>query len=580
MSRSSEKIGLALSGGGLRASFFHIGLLAQMAEQGLLKSIAVISTVSGGSIIGALYYLHLKHLLESKADKDISDQDYIKIVQTIETEFLKATEKNIRMNVLSDVRKNFRMKDANYSRSDRIAELYNDYLYKDIAEKLNLPNPVEMQHLKIHPLGAPEQFHQDEHNNDRTAKVPILVLNATSLNGGRNWQFTANTMGEPPSRKTPIDVDTKPTRLRRATGNGYQNMIDPLPHFKLGKAVASSACVPGLFDPLSINGLYHDQVNNEDIVPQLVDGGVFDNQGIEGLLTNGCTHFIVSDASGQMGMKNQVNTDPLSVLLRVSSVLQDRVRTEGILHLIDSKHEENVVFIDLRKGLGCREISWNDKDNHRQQDQIIEPTTETFGVNPEVQEKLSLMRTDLDAFTEVEAYSLMQDAYKMSQADLAKFNQTQQQTESTWKFNEIAELMLNPEPEYLKQLDNSKLILGKVLHIFSWLWIPIILTIAITLFYTWNPIIKPALDSTFTVYAILISLLLWLATILAPKLEEILSILNYLRPHALLLQRFGKALLLVFGSIFIKFHLSFINPMYLAQGRMAKLKKDISNKQT
>ncbi|TXL17304.1 hypothetical protein BMR04_06060 [Methylococcaceae bacterium HT3] len=53
MPQSSEKIGLALSGGGLRASFFHIGLLAQMAEQGVLKSVAVISTVSGGSIIQA-----------------------------------------------------------------------------------------------------------------------------------------------------------------------------------------------------------------------------------------------------------------------------------------------------------------------------------------------------------------------------------------------------------------------------------------------------------------------------------------------------------------------------------------------
>lgn len=71
MSQSSEKTSLALSGGGLRTSFFHIGLLAQMAKQGLLKSVAVISTVSGGSIIGALYYLHLKKLLESKKTKKL-----------------------------------------------------------------------------------------------------------------------------------------------------------------------------------------------------------------------------------------------------------------------------------------------------------------------------------------------------------------------------------------------------------------------------------------------------------------------------------------------------------------------------
>ena len=32
-----------------------------------------------------------------------------------------------------------------------------------------------------------------------SAKVPILILNATSLNTGHNCQFTAPWMGEPPS---------------------------------------------------------------------------------------------------------------------------------------------------------------------------------------------------------------------------------------------------------------------------------------------------------------------------------------------------------------------------------------------
>ncbi len=183
--QTSEKIGLALSGGGLRASFFHIGLLAQMAEQGVLKSVAVISTVSGGSIIGALYYLHLKNLLESKSDKDITDQDYIDIIKIIEVEFLEATEKNIRMNVLADFQKNYQMRNSNYSRSDRIAELYNEYLYKSVAKSLD--TPVEMQTLKIYPLGGPKDFHPKKHNADRKAIVPILVLNATTLNAGRNW---------------------------------------------------------------------------------------------------------------------------------------------------------------------------------------------------------------------------------------------------------------------------------------------------------------------------------------------------------------------------------------------------------
>ncbi len=77
---SNQRLGLALSGGGYRASFYHIGVLARMAELGMLKHVESLSTVSGGSIIGAAYYLLLKNLLESKADYEIIDSDYVELV--------------------------------------------------------------------------------------------------------------------------------------------------------------------------------------------------------------------------------------------------------------------------------------------------------------------------------------------------------------------------------------------------------------------------------------------------------------------------------------------------------------------
>ncbi len=52
---AQPKIGLALSGGGFRAAFFHLGVLARLAELGLLRRIEVVSTVSGGSIVGAAF---------------------------------------------------------------------------------------------------------------------------------------------------------------------------------------------------------------------------------------------------------------------------------------------------------------------------------------------------------------------------------------------------------------------------------------------------------------------------------------------------------------------------------------------
>ncbi len=48
------RIGLALSGGGFRATVFHLGVLARLAEQRCLENVEIVSTVSGGSLAAAL----------------------------------------------------------------------------------------------------------------------------------------------------------------------------------------------------------------------------------------------------------------------------------------------------------------------------------------------------------------------------------------------------------------------------------------------------------------------------------------------------------------------------------------------
>lgn len=55
MPEPDHKIGLALSGGGSRAMAFHLGCLRALHERGILVRVKVLSTVSGGSVIGALY---------------------------------------------------------------------------------------------------------------------------------------------------------------------------------------------------------------------------------------------------------------------------------------------------------------------------------------------------------------------------------------------------------------------------------------------------------------------------------------------------------------------------------------------
>ena len=575
-----DRLGLGLSGGGFRASFFHIGILAQMADQGLLRHVEVISTVSGGSIIGALYYLHVKNLLESIPDDRITDQHYIDIVKEIELDFLKATEKNIRMSTFTNFIANFKMVLFEYSRSDRIAKLYNEAFYQLVLSGVS--DPIQMQELKIYPKGGSTNFYPLTDNNSRKAKVPILVLNATSLNSGRNWQFTAQTMGEPPVLGI-NKFDKKPIRLRRADGDGYGNMVNtPInqQQFSLGHAVAASACVPILFDPLAISNLYYNREDKENIRVQLVDGGVFDNQGTDGLLQYDCTCFVISDAAGQMGTENNPAVDAIPVALRVGSILQDRVRTESLLHLT-ATNTNNVAFISLREGLGIQQIGWFDKNNIQAPDILIPPSSQDFGVDTRVQDSLSKMRTDLDAFTEVEAYSLMLDAYLMSKMELDNFKKTvncsdiqnsvSRFSNKDWAFLGIEKWMREPTEDYLKQLKVAQLTFGKALMLLPWLLIPLFFIAFVSLYVYWSQLVG-LLFSSIPVYVIVIALLLLVINRIAPDLLKLLPFLEALRPTAMLAKAVGKVMLLTMGTVFVQLYLWIINPLFLKYGRLSNLK--------
>ena len=55
---SELTIAISLSGGGARAMAFHLGCLRALHTAGLLERADVLSCVSGGSVIGAIYVTH------------------------------------------------------------------------------------------------------------------------------------------------------------------------------------------------------------------------------------------------------------------------------------------------------------------------------------------------------------------------------------------------------------------------------------------------------------------------------------------------------------------------------------------
>jgi hypothetical protein len=180
------KVGLGLSGGGFRASLYHIGVLAKLAELDLLRHVEYLSCVSGGSIVGAHFYLEVRHLLQQKPDAEITRQDYIDIVGRIETDFFEGVKTNIRTQIAAEWFTNLKLIFAPaYSRTKRAGELYERHIYARVKDGHG-HGPRWLNELKVQPKGEPDGFSPKDNNWRRAAKVPILVLNATSLNTGHN----------------------------------------------------------------------------------------------------------------------------------------------------------------------------------------------------------------------------------------------------------------------------------------------------------------------------------------------------------------------------------------------------------
>jgi predicted acylesterase/phospholipase RssA len=460
------KLGLALSGGGFRAAFFHIGVLARMAELGLLRRVEVLSTVSGGSILGALYYLHVKRLLESKPDAEVDDRDYVEIVETIAADFFDGVERNLRARTFSSLGANFRMRRPDYSRSDRIGELYDESFYRRFRTEPG--ERIRMRDLKI------GDFDPERDNPGRQAKIPILLLNATVLNDGHAWRFEAVRMGEPLRPAAARRMDSNMV-LRRA---GYEEMTPKQRDFHLGVAVAASACFPA-FPPLAISELYPD-----DIRVQLVDGGVYDNQGLQGLRDQRCSHLVVSDGGGQMRDEPKPPGSIVTALFRDSSIQADRIRDA---QLLDLDRNPKAAVVHLRSGLVGREVPWIDADgNPAPPPPVEEPELLPFGVHRDVQELLSGIRTDLDCFSEIEARSLTCDAYMISGRELpaaagiaALTDRTEEERSAPkWSFSAIGPLLSNPTPELRKHLKVARSRFFKAAMLNRWLWLWFLIPLA------------------------------------------------------------------------------------------------------
>ncbi len=579
------KVGLALSGGGFRASLFHLGVLARLAEMDVLRAVEALSTVSGGSIVGAHYYLEVQKILEKGKDTSIAQHEYIDVVHRVQERFLAGVQRNLRTRALASLATNLRMIfSKEYSRSHRLGELYEENLYQCIGKNAqHRTEPRTMPELLVKPADQPDShpFKPKFSNWRRRAKVPVLLLNTTSLNSGHSWHFTGRWMGEPPgSIGTEIDVNERYRRLwyEQAPKDQHKN-------YRLGYAVAASSCVPGLFEPLVLDELYPERTI------RLVDGGVHDNQGVGALLDEDCTLVLCSDASGHMGDQKHPSNSIIGVPLRSNSILMDRVREAEYQDLrarVDSRALQGLFFIHTKKGLESLPIDWIDCQDPTGMPEAASDTTD-YGVDRDLQRKLAAIRTDLDSFTEVEAYSLMLSGYLMTEYEFKELDKQHKRDgelgtwggfniealRGDWPFRKLEGLIKEPKSSSdVRRTDlGQQLEVGSALAFKIWKLSPLLRSLS------WVAGVAATVLLVWFIYAYWGTELLRLSVgnvtmfLLLLAAGIVLPLINWLDPQKAVRGYLRKALIAVAGFVLANIHLSVFDRMFLRRGKLERLLK-------
>jgi len=252
MARERRKgVALCLSGGGYRATLFHMGALRRLNELGVLArpDFRTVSSVSGGSITAAALATALARSGRVPPASPLSGDAWSREFRDRLRCF---TKRNIRTPAMAQ-----RLLPWNWLRSSTAVEAMARRYEKDLTDLRLAETPLR----------------------------PNFVVCATDMAYGVNWVYERGRMGDYMA--------------------GYKK--PPPPGFPLARAVAASACFPPIFNPLPA-GVTADELvdGDEPRGPErdacvrglrLTDGGDYDNMGLEPVWKSHAV-VLVSDAGG------------------------------------------------------------------------------------------------------------------------------------------------------------------------------------------------------------------------------------------------------------------------------------------
>lgn len=327
--KEGKKIGLSLSGGGYRATIYHLGTLRKLKEMNILDKVDIISTISGGSITGAYYGL-------KGHDFDTFDKGLINIVK-----------KSMIRGIFFSFRFLIIIASLSLVLCSIILLSFTNYAWFSTPLLLISVFIIIRYQFKIFPVSRiinrlySKWFFDGKKLKDFN-KVPLIAINATNVETGRPFTFSKNKMSDS-SYEYPQNGET-PIRF--------------LPdEFPISLAVAASTCVPFAFTPIYIEKkFYKDENDFSKIRPCLIDGGVYDNQGIH-KLTHGnssyvCDIVIVSDAGDLMPKINSFS-NVIQLLVRTSDIFMNRIKNYQMTQHVYENYKFN------KKSIAYQSLGWD-----------------------------------------------------------------------------------------------------------------------------------------------------------------------------------------------------------------------------
>jgi predicted acylesterase/phospholipase RssA len=184
-----------------------------------LRYVEVLSTVSGGSVVGALYLMHLKAELEQPMLAQLpprlgglSRYAYLQLVRRVEQDMRRAAQLNLRTRLLMHPWTLLKVCLGPDSLATAMAKLYDEHLLNDVTQRLRgVSEPSNSGRLPLLALRlraeASSRAGGSENYNHQAlwAKSPRAlpgsaltrwIINATSLNSGARFWFSHAELGE------------------------------------------------------------------------------------------------------------------------------------------------------------------------------------------------------------------------------------------------------------------------------------------------------------------------------------------------------------------------------------------------